>query len=281
MNAAQQKLQQGALSIQDVSKIYDPDGTAVEALSHCSLEIAAGEIYMVLGPSGCGKTTLLNAVAGFHPVSSGRILLDGEVLCNDKTPQAQQNSDRMVVFQNGALFPWKTLLDNVSYGPIVQKRLSPKEAREKAEALLREAGLIDISHKYPGEISSGMARRAEIVRALINEPKVLLLDEPYRAMDALTKAIMHENLLKMYELNPVTIFFITHDLEEAVFLGHKVAIMTTRPATVKEVIPIDLPYPRDHRVLSSEPFRLQVQRVKASVRSEAEKAFAAGEKELA
>ncbi len=279
MNHRQQPTQ-GTLSIQAVSKTYDPDGVCVEALNNCSLEIAAGEICMLLGPSGCGKTTLLNAVAGFHGISEGEIYLDGECLCNRKKPQARQGSDRMVVFQNGALFPWKTLLDNVSYGPIVQKRMKPAVAREKAEAMLQDAGLADMAHKYPGEISSGMARRAEIIRALINDPKILLLDEPYRAMDALTKSIMHENLLKMYELNPVTIFFITHDLEEAIFLGHKVAIMTTRPATVKEVIPVDLPYPRDHRILGSEAFRLQVQRIKATVRSEAEKAFAAGEKEL-
>lgn len=271
----------GQLSIRQVSKIYDPDGINIRALDNCSLEIPAGEICMILGPSGCGKTTLLNAIAGFHEISGGEIHLDGELLCGQNKPQAHQNSDRMVVFQNGALFPWKTLLDNVAYGPIVQHRLTPKEAKEKALLMLDEAGLKSMAHKYPGEISSGMARRAEIVRALINEPKVLLLDEPYRAMDALTKSIMHENLLKMYALKPVTIFFITHDLEEAIFLGQKVAIMTTRPATIKEIISIDIPYPRDHRVLSSETFRHLVKRVKASVHAEAEKAFIAGEKERA
>jgi len=271
----------GSLSIRHVSKIYDPEGVNVHALHDCSLEIPAGEICMVLGPSGCGKTTLLNAVAGFHDISSGEIRLDDKVLCNDAKPQAVQGPDRMVVFQNGALFPWKTLLDNVAYGPIVQQRLAPKMAREKALEMLAEAGLADVAQKYPGEVSSGMARRAEIVRALINDPKILLLDEPYRAMDALTKSIMHENLLRIYDLKPVTIFFITHDLEEAIFLGQRVVIMTTRPATIKEIIKIDLPYPRDHRVLSSEAFRLLVTRVKASVHAEAEKAFAAGEKEFA
>lgn len=271
----------GQLSIRHVNKVYDPEGINVKALENCSLEIAAGEICMILGPSGCGKTTLLNAIAGFHEISSGEIYLDGELLCGQDKPQAKQGSDRMVVFQNGALFPWKTLLDNVAYGPIVQSRFTPKEAKEKALELLNEAGLSNMAHKYPGEISSGMARRAEIVRALINDPKVLLLDEPYRAMDALTKSIMHENLLKMHALKPVTIFFITHDLEEAIFLGQKVVIMTTRPATIKEIIPIDIPYPRDHRVLSSEMFRQLVKRVKASVHAEAEKAFAAGERERA
>ncbi len=278
MNSAQAG---GSLSIRNVSKIYDPEGANIKALHDCSIDIAAGEICMILGPSGCGKTTLLNAVAGFHGISSGEIRLDGTLLCNTAKPQAQQGPDRMVVFQNGALFPWKTLLNNVAYGPIVQQRLSPKEARAKALDMLGEAGLADVAHKYPGEVSSGMARRAEIVRALINDPKILLLDEPYRAMDALTKAIMHENLLRIYDLKPVTIFFITHDLEEAIFLGQRVVIMTTRPATTKEIIEIDLPYPRDHRVLSSEAFRLLVTQVKASVHAEAKKAFAAGEKERA
>lgn len=271
----------GQLSIRQVSKIYDPDGVNIKALENCSLEIPAGDICMVLGPSGCGKTTLLNTIAGFHELSSGEIYLDGELLCGATKPQAHQSPDRMVVFQNGALFPWKTLLENVAYGPIIQKRLTPKEAKEKALFMLEEAGLVNMADKYPSEISSGMARRAEIARALINDPKVLLLDEPYRAMDALTKSIMHENLLKMYQNKPVTIFFITHDLEEAIFLGQKVAIMTTRPATIKEIISIDIPYPRDHQILNSETFRQLVKRVKASVHAEAEKAFAAGEKERA
>ena len=209
----------GAISIRDVTKIYDPEGVNVLAVDHCSLEIGAGEVCMIVGPSGCGKTTLLNAIAGFHSLTSGEIRLDGEVLCDERQPLASQGADRVVVFQNGALFPWKTLGDNVAYGPMVQGTLSRKEAREKARDMLAEAGLGDVADKYPGEVSSGMARRAEIVRALINNPKVLLLDEPYRAMDALTKSIMHEALLEMYDRTKVTIFFITHDLEEAIFLG--------------------------------------------------------------
>ena len=161
----------------------------------------------------------------------------------------------MVVFQNGALFPWKTLAENVAYGPIVQKRMSKSEARDKAYHMLAEAGLGDFGDKYPGEVSSGMARRAEIVRALINEPKVLLLDEPYRAMDALTKSIMHESLLETYDRTKVTIFFITHDLEEAIFLGDKVHIVTTRPCSLKKTVDVTIPRPRTYESLSSETFR--------------------------
>ena len=223
----------GAISIRNVTKIYDPEGVNVMAVDNCSLEIAAGEVCMIVGPSGCGKTTLLNAIAGFHSITEGEIYLDDELLCGPSQPLASQGSDRVVVFQHGALFPWKTLIENVAYGPIVQKTMTKSQALEKAGDMLSEAGIGDMAQKFPGEVSSGMARRAEIVRALINDPKVLLLDEPYRAMDALTKSIMHESLLEVYDRTKVTIFFITHDLEEAIFLGDRVVVMTTRPAKTK------------------------------------------------
>lgn len=272
---------EGAISIRHVSKVYDPDGAAVAAVEDCSLEIAAGEMCIVVGPSGCGKTTLLNAIAGFHAITAGEIRLDGRVLCDAGRPQASVGADRVVVFQNGALFPWKTLRNNVAYGPVVQGRLPLRQARELAGEMLAEAGLGDVIDRYPGEVSSGMARRAEIVRALINRPKVLLLDEPYRAMDALTKSIMHEALLEMYDRTRVTIFFITHDLEEAIFLGDRVVVMSTRPARVRTIVTVDLPRPRDFTVLSSERFRALVADTKDAVHEEAEKAFRAGERELA
>jgi NitT/TauT family transport system ATP-binding protein len=276
-----QTLTRGAISIRNVTKIYDPEGVNVMAVDDCSLEIPAGEVCMIVGPSGCGKTTLLNAIAGFHSITSGEIYLDGELLCGPNKPIAEQGADRMVVFQHGALFPWKTLIDNVAYGPIVQGVMTKAEARDKAEVMLAEAGLADMAKKYPGEVSSGMARRAEIVRALINDPKVLLLDEPYRAMDALTKSIMHESLLEVYDRTKVTIFFITHDLEEAIFLGDRVIVMTTRPARTKKILNVDIPRPRDFKVLSSERFRQLVEEAKDAVHEEAIKAFEAGERELA
>lgn len=271
----------GAISIREVTKIYDPEGVNVMAVDNCSLEIAGGEVCMIVGPSGCGKTTLLNAIAGFHSITHGEILLDGEVLCSTAKPHAKQGADRVVVFQNGALFPWKTLMENVAYGPMVQGLLNKNDARDLAREKLAEAGLEDVATKFPGEVSSGMARRAEIVRALINDPKVLLLDEPYRAMDALTKSIMHEALLEMYDRTGVTIFFITHDLEEAIFLGDRVIVMTTRPAKTKKILDINIPRPRDYRLLSSEQFRLLVSEAKDAVHEEAIKAFEAGERELA
>jgi NitT/TauT family transport system ATP-binding protein len=269
----------GAIKIEDVVKVYDPDGAAIMAVDHCSLDIAAGEICMIVGPSGCGKTTLLNAIAGFHEITSGRILLDGETLCSTDQPKAEPGSDRIVVFQNGALFPWKTNVENVAFGPVMQGKLTHAEATEKALGMMADAGLSGVEHNYPGEISSGMRRRVEIVRALMNDPKVLLLDEPYRALDSLTKSVMHEALLEIYYKNKVTIFFITHDLEEAVFLGHKVAIMTTRPCKPKKILRVDIPHPRDYGVLTSKRFRELIEETNEAVHEEALKAFAAGEKE--
>ena len=271
------RAESGALSIRHVSKVYE--GGGVVAVDDCSLEIAPGEICMIVGPSGCGKTTLLNAIAGFHSISAGEICLDGQLLCGPGKPQAEAGADRVVVFQNGALFPWKTLVDNVAYGPIVQGRMRKREALEKARHLMARAGLGGIVDRYPGEVSSGMARRAEIVRALINDPRILLLDEPYRSMDALTKSVMHESLLALYDETDVTIFFITHDLEEAIFLGSRVYVMTTRPCRVKQVVDIDLPRPRDYRALSSETFRALLARTREAVHEEALKAFEAGERE--
>jgi NitT/TauT family transport system ATP-binding protein len=269
----------GTVKIVDVVKIYDPEGAAVLAVDHCSLDIRGGEICVVVGPSGCGKTTLLNAIAGFHTLTSGSIYLDGEMLCGPGKQKAEPGPDRIVVFQNGALFPWKTNLDNVAFGPIVQGRMSKREAHDKARGMMADAGLSGTENDYPGEVSSGVRRRLEIVRALMNDPKVLLLDEPYRALDSLTKSVMHEALLEIFDKNRVTIFFITHDLEEAIFLGHRVVIMTTRPCRPKKTLTIDIPHPRDYSVLTSKPFREYLDETSEAVHEEALKAFATGERE--
>ena len=270
---------QGAIRIEDVVKIYDPDGAAVMAVDHCSLDIPAGEICMIVGPSGCGKTTLLNAIAGFHSITSGKIFLDGKLLCGPGKPQAEPGSDRIVVFQNGALFPWKSNIDNVAFGPLMQGKIGKKEIYEKARSMMADAGLSGTENNYPGEVSSGLRRRVEIVRALMNDPKVLLFDEPYRALDSLTKSVMHEALLEIYYKNKVTIFFITHDLEEAIFLGHKLVIMTSRPCRPKKIIDVDIPHPRDYSVLTSPRFRELMDETVELVHEEAKKSFAAGEKE--
>jgi len=269
----------GAIRIQNVDKIYDAQGAAVQAVSDCTLDIRSGEICMIVGPSGCGKTTLLNAIAGFHDISGGAIYLDGEMLCGPDKPKAEPGPDRVVVFQNGALFPWKTNLENVAFGPVVQGKLGRAEALDKARGMMADAGLAGVEHNYPGEISSGMRRRVEIVRALMNDPNVLLLDEPFRALDSLTKSVMHEALLEIYYKNKVTIFFITHDLEEAIFLGHRVAIMTTRPCRPKKILEVDIAHPRNYGVLTSPRFRSLMEETVSAVHEEAVKAFEAGEKE--
>ncbi len=270
---------EGAISIDDVVKIYDPDGAAVLAVDHCSIEIPAGEICMIVGPSGCGKTTLLNAIAGFHGITSGSIHLDGELLCGPGKPQAEPGSDRIVVFQNGALFPWKTNLDNIAFGPMMAGKQSKKEIYDKARSMMADAGLSGTESNFPGEVSSGLRRRVEIVRALMNNPRVLLFDEPYRALDSLTKSVMHEALLEIYYRNKVTIFFITHDLEEAIFLGHRLIIMSSRPCKPKKIMEVDIPHPRDYSVLTSPRFRELMNEAKDVVHEEAQKAFDAGEKE--
>ncbi|NDE11811.1 MAG: ABC transporter ATP-binding protein, partial [Chitinophagia bacterium] len=258
---------------------YDPEGAAVMAVDHCSLEIAAGEICMIVGPSGCGKTTLLNAIAGFHSINSGSITMDGQLLCGPGKPQATPGSDRIVVFQNGALFPWKNVLDNLMFGPVMAGKMGLKEIKEKAFSMMADAGLSGTENNFPGELSSGVRRRVEIVRALMNDPSVLLLDEPYRALDSLTKSVMHEALLDIYYKNKVTIFFITHDLQEALFLGNKVAIMTSRPCKPKKVLTVDIPYPRSYSVVTDQRFRDLMEETSELVHEEAKKSFAAGERE--
>jgi NitT/TauT family transport system ATP-binding protein len=275
----QRSASKGEIRIVEAVKTYGTHGTGILAIDHCTFDVQAGEITVVVGPSGCGKTTLLNAIAGFHSLSSGSIYLDGEMLCGPGKLKANPGPDRIVVFQNGALFPWKTNLENVAFGPIMQGRLTRAEAHEKGRQMMADAGLNDIEHNYPGEISSGVRRRVEIVRALMNDPKVLLLDEPYRALDSLTKSVMHEALLEIFYKNRVTIFFITHDLEEAIFLGHRVVIMTTRPCKPKKIIDIDIPHPRDYSVLTTKRFREIMDETAAAVHEEAIKAFAAGERE--
>jgi len=269
----------GGVRIMDVVKRYGTQDAGVLAVDHCTFDVPAGEITVVVGPSSCCKTTLLNAIAGFHSLTSGSIYLDNEMLCGPGRPKAEPGPDRIVVFQNGALFPWKTNIENVAFGPIMQGYMTRKDALEKARDMMADAGLRGIENNYPGEISSGVRRRVEIVRALMTDPKILLLDEPYRALDSLTKSVMHEALLEIFYKNRVTIFFITHDLEEAIFLGHRVVIMTTRPCKPKTILDIDIPHPRDYNVLTTKRFREFMDETAAAVHEEATKAFAAGEKE--
>src|SRR5215831_3275253 len=270
----------GYLTIRNVGKTYDADGTCVEALKNCSIDVKAGAFVAIVGPSGCGKSTLLNMIAGFDTVSSGQIYMDGRLLAAPDLPP-RAGPDRVVVFQNGALFPWKTVLENVSYGPVRQRTLTRKQAEKKAVELLRACKLDAVAGAYPAQLSSGMQRRVEIARALMNEPRVLLLDEPFRAMDTVSKTTMHQHLLDMYRMSSKTILFITHDLEEAIYLADSVIVMTTRPAMIKLVISVKLQRPQHPRILFSHEY-LELKREAAeSVHEEAKKAFERGEREQA
>lgn len=270
----------GALSIRNATKIYDPDGSKVVAVDGIDLDIAPGEFCSVVGPSGCGKTTLLNAIAGFDTLTAGSITLDGQTIATaDKS--APPNAERIVVFQNGALFPWRSVLWNVTCGPIMQKRMGPAEAKVRATELLGRVGMQGSEDSFPNDLSGGQRRRVEIVRALMNDPHLLLLDEPFRALDALTKSVMQEYLIELLTEVPKTVFFITHDLEEAIFLGDKVVVLTSRPARIRQIVPVDIAKPRGHAVLTSPKFLALKAMLSGAIHEEARRAFTAGEMELA
>ncbi|VAX15376.1 hypothetical protein MNBD_NITROSPINAE03-1293 [hydrothermal vent metagenome] len=274
------KAANGKIEIVNAGKIYDPAGIHVVAVENCSFNLEAGQFVSVVGPSGCGKSTLLNTIAGFDTITSGEILMDGQLLASPEI-QTPPGPDRVVVFQGGALFPWKTVSENIIYGPVTQKNMKKTEAEKMAISLLSRVGLTKVEDKYPSELSSGVQRRVEILRALINQPKIMMLDEPFRALDAVAKSVMHNFLLELFDENPRTMFFITHDLDEAIYLSDLVVVMTTRPAKVKKIIKIDLPRPRRLDVIKTEIYRNIKADLLSIVHEEALKAFKAGEREMA
>ena len=287
---------EGHIEVKNVTKVYDPFGVNVHAVNECSFEIKAGDFLAMVGPSGCGKTTMLNMIAGFDTVTEGEIFLDGNLIAS-ANKKLLPGPDRIVVFQLGALFPWKTVLENVCFGPLMQGKIgkdlknsieqgvcqfeNKDELERKACELLEIAGLEGTEGEFPMNISSGMQRRVEIVRALMNEPKVLLMDEPFRALDAMTKSVMHRHLLELYDLTGRTIMFITHDLQEAIFLANRVFVMTTRPGSLKKWIEVDIPRPRGIEIKSTKKYFAYIQEAIAAVQEEARKAFERGERELA
>lgn len=192
---------------------------------------------MIIGPSGCGKTTLINLIAGYEFPNEGAVLLDGVEI---RAP----GPDRMVVFQETALFPWMTALENVMYGPLVRAEESKTAIQKHATDLLRVVGLSQFAEKYPMQLSGGMQRRCELARALINNPALLLMDEPFRGLDHMTRALMQEYLLTLLEKRGGTVLFVTSEIDEAIFLGDQVIVLGASPAAVKAVIDIDLPRPR-------------------------------------
>jgi NitT/TauT family transport system ATP-binding protein len=226
--------------------IYKVYGSLV-ALANCSFEIPKGKFTCLLGPSGAGKSTIINLLAGYERPDEGKVLMDGK-------PISSPSSDRIVVFQETALIPWKTLMDNTTFGPVIQNKLNTNEARRKARILIDKSGLTGFENKYPFQLSGGMQRRAELIRALMNEPRIMLMDEPLRGLDAMTRQIMQEYIIKMYEETGMTTLFITSEIDEAIYLGDIVYFLTQRPGRIKQKMDIDLPRPRTHHVLTSKEF---------------------------
>lgn len=208
-------------------------GTAFTALDNISLDIAQGEFLTLVGPSGCGKSTLLDLVAGLTKVTSGEVKLGGK-------PITGPGLDRGVVFQQYALFPWRTAQANVEFGLEV-KGVPRRQRAERAREVLEQVGLTAFAKHYPHELSGGMRQRVAIARSLAYEPEVLLMDEPYAALDAQTREALQGDLRQIWERTGTTILFITHGIDESVFLGQRVAVMTSRPGRIKEIVDIDLP----------------------------------------
>ena len=226
------------IEIERVSKIFaTTDGAPTWAFQDVSLDVAAGEMVCVVGPSGCGKTTLLNLIAGFIDPTDGEIRLDGE-------PIHRPGPDRGVVFQEYALFAWLSARRNIEFG-MRMRGVSKAECRRRSDEYLRLIGLERAADRYPHELSGGMRQRIAVARALVNEPRVLLMDEPFAAVDAMTRASLQSELLRIWQQLKLAVFFITHNVEEAIFLSQRIVLMSPHPGQVQEIIPIDLPYPRD------------------------------------
>jgi NitT/TauT family transport system ATP-binding protein len=226
----------GEIAVRGVSKSYGAGQFRKEVVRECSFTIERGRLTVMIGPSGCGKSTMIRLLAGFEAPTTGTIELDGK-------PLDGPSRDRLVLFQETALFPWMTTWDNILYGPRARGELG-KETLEFAEFLLNKVGLREFRGKYPGQLSGGMQRRAELARAMINNPQVMILDEPFRGLDAMTKELMWEYYSRLFEENRRTNFFVTTDIDEAVFLADRLLVMSNIPTQLRTVIEVDLPRPR-------------------------------------
>ena len=230
----------------DVSMVFETRRGRVHAIDHVTLEIPDAHFACIVGASGCGKSTLLNVMGGLVRPTSGSVHVDGREIHGPGT-------DRGMVFQSYTLFPWLRVRENVEFGPKL-KRMPKDERRLISARLLEEMGLAEFAHAYPKELSGGMKQRVAIARALANDPKVLLMDEPFGALDALTRAAAQRFLTEIWEQHRRTIAFVTHDIDEAIFLGDTVFVMTPRPGRLREVIPVEIPRPRTLESLATERF---------------------------
>jgi NitT/TauT family transport system ATP-binding protein len=253
----------GAIELRAVSVSFGRPGRETIALRDVSLNIRAGEFLAVLGPSGCGKSTLLNAVAGFEPPSTGSVLIDGR-------PVLGPGPDRPVVFQQHSLFPWMTALDNVAFG---LRMADDRAARDRARHFLSLVGLSEVVDRYPHELSGGMQQRVGLARALAVEPNVLLMDEPFGALDAQTRILMQEQLLKLWERWRHTVVFVTHDIDEAIFLADRVVVLGLGSPSLRGLFDVRLARPRGRLVRTSAAYQRLYDELFGLIREESLRTF--------
>jgi NitT/TauT family transport system ATP-binding protein len=246
-----------AISARGLSKSYDGGASAIAALHEISFSVGDGEFLSIVGPSGCGKSTLLKVLAGLMPASGGEALLNG-------SPIEGPRRDIGMVFQSPVLFPWRSVLGNVLLPADVQ-RLDRRRMIERARALIALVGLSGFEDRYPWELSGGMQQRVALVRALVHDPALLLMDEPFGALDALTRESMNVELQRIWLDRRKTVVFVTHSTSEAVFLADRVMVMTARPGRIGDMLDIDLPRPRTLDVMTTERFGAYVRRIRAGL----------------
>ena len=255
----------GRIVLQDVSVTFGSGAEAHTAVAQTDLVVEPGEFVCVLGPSGCGKSTALNCVAGFVKPTSGRVTVDG-------VPVSRPGPERGMVFQQHSLFPWKNVRDNVAFGPRLAGH-SRSEALSIANTFLGMVGLTRFAKHYPGELSGGMQQRVGIARALAGYPSVLLMDEPFGALDAQTRLMMQENLLRIWADFGTTVMFVTHDVDEAIFLADRVAIMSAAPGRIIDDFTVPLDRPRSSAMATDDIFVQLKRRCLETIRAESLRAF--------
>jgi len=247
------------IQLKDIVKTYeDPKRkTKLLAIDNVSLEVEENEFLCILGPSGCGKSTLLNMIAGFEKQTSGSVHMNNKLI-------TKPGADRGVVFQQPTLMPWLTVWENVSFH-LMLEGVSKAERKKRSLEYIEMVGLKGFENHFPYELSGGMNQRVGIARALMLNPSAILMDEPFASIDAQTKSDMQEELVKLWEKHKITVIFITHSIDEALILGTKVAVMTRRPGTIREMMPINLPRPRD---VTSDEFNSYKRRIRELLHEE-------------
>lgn len=263
------EMKKDEMVIEGVTKYYGFGYTEKQTLKDCSFVLEEHKITVLIGPSGCGKSTLVNLLAGYEEPDAGRILMGGRQV---KGP----GGDRLVVFQETALFPWMTTYSNVAFGPRAKKTGNNQEIRAMVEAMLEKVGLQEFGHKYPSHLSGGMQRRGELARMLVNNPQVMILDEPFRGLDAMTRELMQEYFCSLLEERQGTVFFITSEIDEAIFMADRILIMSNQPGRIVHIMDIALPRPRKKEMLLNRNCQEYKREALETLHEEALKAFSSG-----